>query len=471
VAHPVASRGAAVPRLARIARLGYAFGGALPGPAVACAAGLVAVQVLVLVAWGADTRAQAGAGAALRVGADLWLLAHGATLDLPSGGVRVLPLGLAALPVLVAASSGYRLAAAHLGGTRHPSQEEAAVAAGPKGSKSRENDRSSQARRPKSPGSLASRLGIRPRLRAPRRAALKPPASTGGNARSAAPDRLVQPHRVLLDIAAVVLAQTALVCVVCWAASSPAARPAPTSAVLGAAGLSCLGATVGVLAGYRRLGAAWRRMPVMLRVPLAGGFAATAALLAVSALGLCVLLIVRAGGVSSAASGLDPGVVGSVGLFAVQLVLLPNLVVWACCYALGTGFAAGPTVTVTPTTAAQSTLPDLPVLRLVPSAPLPGWAWLVLALAPLAAGTALALSVRRAIPGATLPGRLGMVFAGAAACALLVGLLAALSGGGIGVEAAAAFGPAPGWPILAAVVEVGMAGALVTSVAELLGRR
>jgi hypothetical protein len=269
----------------------------------------------------------------------------------------------------------------------------------------------------------------------------------------------------------VVLAQTALVCVVCWAAANPAARPSVGSAALGAAVLSGLGATVGVLAGYRRLGEAWRRVPRVLRVPLAGGFAATTALVAVGALGLCLLLVVRAGSVSAAAGDLDPGLVGGVGLFAVQLAVLPNLVVWAICYALGTGFAAGPTVTVTPTAAAQNTLPDLPVLRLLPSTPLPGWAWLVLAVAPLAAGTALAMSVRRAVPAATLLGRLGLVLAGAAACALLVGLLAAVSGGGIGTGAASRFGPAPGWAVLAALAEVAMAGALVTSVVELVRRR
>ncbi|ONH32111.1 DUF6350 family protein [Pseudofrankia asymbiotica] len=447
MAHPVASRGAAALRLTRLARLAHAFGVALPGPAVTCAAGLVAVQLLVLVVWGADTRSSAGAGAALRIGADLWLLAHGATLRLPDGDVRVLPLGLAALPVLLAALSGYRLAAARAGGAASRVPREVDVAAG-----------------------LAGRVGSGLRSRIPSLSGFAP-LSAGSGARTTPPRRRVRPHRVFLDIVAVVFAQTALVCVVCWAASSPMARPVPGSAALGAAGLSGLGATIGVLAGHRRLGTAWRRVPAMLRVPLAGGLAATAALVAIGALGLCVLLLVRAGSVSGAASGLDPGPVGGVGLVAVQLVLLPNLVIWACCYALGIGFAAGPTATVSPTSAAPTTLPDLPVLRLLPSDALPGWAWLVLAVVPLAAGTALALSVRRAIPGATLLGRLGMVLTGAAACALLVGLLTALSGGGIGTQAASSFGPAAGWAILAAATEVAMAGALVTSVVELVRRR
>jgi len=450
VAHPVASRGSAALRLSRLARIAHAFGAALPGPALACAAGLVAVQLLVLIAWAADTRATAGASAALRVGADLWLLAYGATLRLPEGDVHLLPLGLAALPVLIAFTSGYRLATSRAGGlVPQPSRDVPADTA------------------------PVARIGALVRSRIPSRADLAPRLGRAAatRARSTPPRSRVRPRRVLLHIAAVVVAQTALVCVVCVAASSPAARPVLGTAALGAAGLSALGATLGALAGCRRLGAAWRRLPAMLRIPLTGGLAATATLVAVGALALGALLIVRFGSVSAATSGLDPGLVGGFGLFAMQVALLPNLAVWACCYALGTGIAAGPTVTVSPTSAAPNTLPDLPVLRLLPDAPLPGWAWLVLAVAPLAAGAALALSVRRAVPAATLPGRLGLVSAGAAACALLLGLLAALAGGGIGTQAAASFGPAPGWAILAALVEVGMAGALVTSVVELVRRQ
>ncbi|MBL7499182.1 hypothetical protein I6A84_39745 [Frankia sp. CNm7] len=481
MAHPVVSRGAAAVRLARFARLARTFGAALPAPAVAGAAGLVAVQLLVLVAWGADTRARAGAGEALRVGADLWLLAHGTTLRLPDGEVDILPMGLAMLPVLVAASSGYRLTAARAGAPR-PRRDvtDRAGLAGRFGSRLRPG----LAGR----GALAQATGAAASSTRPRARRLPPDRRRGSSqmggargssrigeaelgGRRSARGAATSGRRVVLYATAVMVAQTTLVGVVCLAAASPRAHPSIVSALLGAACLSGLGATIGVLAGARGPGAAWRMVPTVLRVPLSAGLAAVAALVAVGALGLTVLLIVRAGSVSAAAEGLDPGVVGGVGLLAVQLALLPNLVVWAVCYALGTGFAAGRAVTLTPTTAAPNSLPDLPVLRLLPTAPLPGWAWLVLAVAPLAAGTALALSVRRATPGAPLVGRLGLVVAGAATCAALVGLLAALSGGGVGTGAAAEVGPAPGWAMLATLLEVAMAGALVTSVVELVGRR
>ncbi|WP_045877503.1 DUF6350 family protein [Pseudofrankia sp. DC12] len=447
MAHPVASRGSAVvrrSRAVRAVRVGYAFGTSLPGPVAAGAAGLVAVELLVLMAWGADTRAQAGAGSALRVGADLWLLAYGTSLRLPAGAVHFHPLGLVVMPLLVAGSAGYRLAAVRA--EQHSLLQRAMAG---------------RLRLPIRPGANVGSATGRSDSAAGRPA--------GARAAARAPSR-VSRRAVALDVVAVVVAQTALVLVVCLVASGPAARPAVVPAVAGAVMLSGLGATAGVLAGHRRVRSAWRLVPAVLRVPLAAGCAGTAALASAGALGLCVLLIVRAGSVTAAANGLGPGVVGGFGLFAGQLAVLPNLVVWAVCYALGIGFAAGPELTLTPTAAAPSSLPDLPVLRLLPTAPVPGWAWLVLAVAPLAAGVALALTVRRATPGGALGGRLSMVCAGTVVCALLVGLLAAVSGGGIGTGPASRLGPAPGWAVLATFVEVGMAGALVTSVAELLRR-
>jgi len=438
MAHPVASRGTAAVRHSRAGRFLVEFGGSLPGPAAAGAAGLIAVELLVLMAWGADTRAKAGAGSAVRVGADLWLLAYGASLRLPAGPVDFHPLGLVLMPLLVAGSAGYRLAAARA--ERHSLLQRAMAG---------------RLRLPTRSGMAIGKAPGTSRVVAPRASA----ASTRVSRRAAA-----------LDVIAVMVAQTALVGVVCVAADSPAARPALGAAVAGATMLSGVGATAGVLAGHRRVRAAWRLLPAVLRVPLAAGGVGTAALGAVSALGLSALLIVRAGSVTAAANGLGPGVVGGFGLFAGQLVVLPNLVVWAVCYALGIGFAAGPGLTLTPASAAPNVLPDLPVLRLLPTEPLPSWAWLVLAVAPLAAGTALALTVRRVTPGAALGGRLSLVLAATVVCALLVGLLAAVSGGGVGAGAASRLGPAPGWAILATLAEVGMAGALATSVAELVRR-
>lgn len=65
----------------------------------AAAAGLLPVALVVLVLWAADGRAGAGAADALRTAGQLWLVAHGASLEVPGGGYGLTPLGLLVLPL------------------------------------------------------------------------------------------------------------------------------------------------------------------------------------------------------------------------------------------------------------------------------------------------------------------------------------------------------------------------------------
>ncbi|MCL9796667.1 DUF6350 family protein, partial [Frankia sp. AgKG'84/4] len=85
-------------------------------PAVAAiaasAAGLLFIEVIVLIVWGADTGSSTGPGAAMRVGADLWLVAHGTTLGLSNGVISLRPLGLALFPLVAAMSAAHRRATA-----------------------------------------------------------------------------------------------------------------------------------------------------------------------------------------------------------------------------------------------------------------------------------------------------------------------------------------------------------------------
>jgi hypothetical protein len=79
-----------------------AFGVALTGLAV--------LTAVVLVAWVTDTRGTASAGAAVRLAADAWLLAHGGVLSIPGGSVDAVPLGLTVLPALLLYRAGGALA-------------------------------------------------------------------------------------------------------------------------------------------------------------------------------------------------------------------------------------------------------------------------------------------------------------------------------------------------------------------------
>ena len=83
------------PRPART--VGVALAG-LRAALVAAALGLLAVVVPVLVLWAVDDRAGAGAVEALRTAGQLWLVAHGVTLEVPGGAYGLTPLGLLLLP-------------------------------------------------------------------------------------------------------------------------------------------------------------------------------------------------------------------------------------------------------------------------------------------------------------------------------------------------------------------------------------
>ncbi|SCK28190.1 hypothetical protein H180DRAFT_02197 [Streptomyces sp. WMMB 322] len=147
------------------------------------------------------------------------------------------------------------------------------------------------------------------------------------------------------------------------------------------------------------------------------------------------------------------------GQFAVLLLviaLLPNAAVWAAAYGLGPGFALGTGAVVGPftQTGAASLLP-FPLLEALPAAGGgPGLLGGIAAVAvPLAAGATVGWYVARA--AAPVTGRceaavsrratLAVVALVGCECAVGVAVLAAFSGGALGTEAMAVLGPS--WPL------------------------
>ena len=63
--------------------------------------GLLALTLPVLLIWASDARAGASAADALRTAGQLWLVAHGASLEIPDGRWTLTPLGLVVLPGLL----------------------------------------------------------------------------------------------------------------------------------------------------------------------------------------------------------------------------------------------------------------------------------------------------------------------------------------------------------------------------------
>lgn len=87
---------------------------------------------------------------------------------------------------------------------------------------------------------------------------------------------------------------------------------------------------------------------------------------------------------------LAPGLIGNVLLFLLGVAYLPNLIIWASAFTLGTGFAVGVDSGVSPFGVTAGQVPSLPALAAVPDA-VPSWMPIVLII-PLIAG---ALMMRR----------------------------------------------------------------------------
>ncbi|WP_256788340.1 DUF6350 family protein [Frankia sp. AvcI1] len=479
----------------------------------ASAAGLVFIEFIVLVVWGADTGSSTGPAAALRVGADLWLVAHGTTLRLPDGIISFRPLGLALFPLAAALSAAHRRAAAA------PTPVGSALLRPGRGGEGRGGGgREGRGRPGWRPSSWGPPGWGRPGWGRPggdgshRDAMDRPPIAGAGGAAGArgavgggsdptgrqapatgrapgasdvagsgegggADDRVrrdgligVPWGSVVADIVGVVGAQTLFVVLVALVVNSGPARPTLLSAALGTIALGLPAALLGALAGRHRLRTAWRTLPGILRSSLLCGAGAFASFIAIAAFGVALVLAATLPEVAGAERALDVGVLGGIGLAATQLALVPNLVLWGLSYALGPGFRTGPGM-VRVDAVRPAELPDLPVLAALPPNALPRPGWLVLALVPIVAGIVLVAMVHRATAGSRSRDRLATVLVAGVTCGLLTGLAIQASIGRVG-GAAAHYGPTAGWVCgLLAGGEVAAVGLLLLGGIDLAARR
>jgi hypothetical protein len=192
-----------------------------------------------------------------------------------------------------------------------------------------------------------------------------------------------------------------------------------------------------------------------------GGAAAAFAVVAISAVVVAVLLGLQYATVITLYETLQTGIVGGVALTLGQLALLPNLVVWASSWLVGPGFALGSGSSVSPLGTSVGPLPSLPVLGVLPQGALDLGFLGILVPVVVSFVAAVALSPRvsripepeaRRWPWFLAAGLgMGVVAAG------VLALLALLSGGAAGPGRLTDVGPAAGWILLAAFLEVGVA--------------
>jgi hypothetical protein len=233
-----------------------------------------------------------------------------------------------------------------------------------------------------------------------------------------------------------------------------------------------LGLVAGGLGAARSLGSRGqliRQLPDRARSVVIAVAASTAILVAAGALlagGAFVAHLHEAGRLQAS---LRAGWIGTGLLLLLQLCYVPNAMAWAISFMLGPGFSVGVGTTVAPTGSALGPLPAFPLLAAVPPgvhATMPAWlAILVLAL-PYLAGAAGGWLLVRCTPAASLEAAPLWGMASGGLAGVLLGLLAALSGGPLGDGRLTAVGPS-GWQVAAvASLEIGIGAAVTAGIAN-----
>ncbi|HEV2634264.1 MAG TPA: DUF6350 family protein [Actinocrinis sp.] len=449
---------------------------------VAAVGWLCAVAITVAV-WMPTAPADGTVATPLHVGSQLWLAAHHVLLRTPDGLFGLTPLGFTLLPatalILAGRYIGHRLAA-------RPARPAAGSPAGTGPDPSEDFDadgftrfdyagedsqgdvdtyfdeswgRGPGAEPETGPDAAFSRSPYDVTVRTGRLSGPAGPARFGRGAGTFDPS-------VLWLLGAAVLGYELCAELIAWSAAAGTLRadlggcvsypPLLAAAGFGAGFLSVRPPRLG-----RRAAAAVRAATAATAVLVCGGAA-----LAVLALAL------RFGQVGATGHSLGGGTAADVGLFLIDLALLPNLIGWAVSFLVGPGFAVGAGSRVWMFGSAHGPLPSLPVLGAIP-VPGPLSAWLLAAgLVPVLAGAGATVLVVRLVR--SWPDRLAALAAAAAATGLGCGLFSALSGGPVADGAMAVTGPA-GWQVgLAAgglIGAVGLAGLGLVALAAAAGTK
>jgi len=247
-------------------------------------------------------------------------------------------------------------------------------------------------------------------------------------------------------------------------------RVSPLSAFFAAASLALVAGTIGALVESGAAQDIADATPTGLRDAVPAAAAAVLTVIAIASLLYGVLLAIHFSRVTAMLELLDAGVVGSVVLFAICLMLVPNMVLYVVSFLAGPGFQLGVGTTIAPTGVDVGNLPALPLLAAVPAdGATPSYLLVLTAVVPLVAGVVAGLVVARrgmADEDSEALGWDAFALRGGMA-ALLAGVmlyvLMALSGGSAGSGRMSAVGVPAALPA-AGVLAAGMAiGASITA--------
>ena len=375
---------------------------ALAGAGAAATSACVFVLPALLV-WVSSAQSTVSWTTALGVGAGLWLLGTGAHLTVGSSVVTVVPLLFLALAVVGGAWAAVR--------ATHDVARERTVTR------------------------LADLVH--------RRLAMVLAAWSGGYAACAALWAVVAfaagPAPVLwtLVVPVVVVPATAAGCALAWVARG---RPE--------------------LVGSRVRRPAW--LPEACRRGIRPGVEGAGALLVLGMVTCVALVVVQFDRVSHLQTELAPGLVGGVVLAVAQVLVLPNLGMWAVSFAAGTGFSAAEGASATWTGSRTSLLPMVPAFGALPEpGAFPGILPVVV-LVPVAVGAFVGWRSLRAVARlSTTRTKLTVTATAVVVAAGLLGMVDVVGGASLGRERLAHIGAPAGAMTLALLLELTLGAVLV----------
>ncbi len=186
------------------------------------------------------------------------------------------------------------------------------------------------------------------------------------------------------------------------------------------------------------------RLPRWLPRAVRPGVHGAAVLLGLGAALVVVMVVVRWSTVSGLHAAVNAGLVGGVVLTAGQVLVLPNLAVFALAWLAGPGFQIADGSTITLAGAHPGLMPMIPVLGALPSdGAWSGWLILLLSVPVLAGGVIGWLACRSLARLSSWRTKLATALAAVVTSAAGLTVLAALGSGAVGVERLSAVGTRP----------------------------
>ena len=256
--------------------------------------------------------------------------------------------------------------------------------------------------------------------------------------------------------AAIVVAAAAVAILVCLTGpKGPSAWPA----VGGIAAITCAVVAVQLQRagnGWSALTRWWDRRPRWAAPALSLAYGAARALALLSLLVVAAAAFKGAGRVSVLHDALaGGGFIAMAGLVLLQIAWAPTMLIWACSWLIGAGFSVGTGTVFAPDRVVAGPAPALPLLGLLPAAPLStAGLWLPLV---VTVGAMVAAWRRRAVLN-SLRVRHAVSAAGAAALLVAagVGLLCLAASGSVGPGRMTDVGPQVLYTVILVFVEVGV---------------